>query len=214
MALAWDLTHSSFMPTLPGYTPLKGGVAHTVKIFATSVGDFPNHLQQLVGNLGWLDNSTPPLIFLLFILAWTTTLSRLNSEAKFSRLTILSAVVAVVIIPSGIETNYARRWPGWWSGRYTVPLLVGILILLILRTERNLGKRFNFLLGSALLINGVMGIENTARYSFGVNNYFPLRYSHPSIGSLSFLTCLVIFLGYLIFGGWVLTREITGNKTS
>jgi hypothetical protein len=214
MALAWDLTHGTFMPTLPGYTPLKGGVAHTVKLFATSVGDFPNRLQQLVGNLGWLDTSTLPLIFLLFILTWAIALSRLTSEAKFSRLTILTGLIAVVIIPSGIETYYARRWPGWWSGRYTLPLLVGILILLILKTERNHAKRFNFLLGSALLINGVMGIENTSRYSFGVNNYFPIRYSHPSIGTLNFFTCLVIFLSYFIFGGVVLTRELIGNKTS
>jgi hypothetical protein len=212
MALAWDLTHPSLMPTLPGYTPLKGGIAHTVKIFATSVGDFPNHLQQLVGNLGWLDTPTPPLAFLLFILAWANALSRLTRESKISRLTVLTALIAVVIIPSGIETYFARLWPGWWSGRYTLPLLDGILILLILKTEKSQVKGLNFLLGSSLLLNGVMGLENTARYSFGVNNYFPIRYSHPSIGTLNFLTCLVIFLSSCIFGSMVLTRELISNK--
>lgn len=185
---------------LPGYTPNPDpNVIYYVRTFATTVFIFPDRLGQMVGNLGWLDTPTPNILVISYIIFWVIFFSRQTHSLK--KRTFLLLISTILIIPCAIETVYWNSWPGWWQGRYTLPLLIGILVIYFLK-QSNISKiNLKILILGSGVINITMLLENLLRYSFGVSEYLPAQISRPQIGFLRFdlvmctLAVMIILLG-------------------
>lgn len=93
----------------------------------TQTGD---HLRQMVGNLGWLDTPIPEFAMLL----WWTVLGVLTALALLA--TPRAVGIAAGVLAGGIVTAWVLvlgvggEASGSWQGRYTMPLIVGVPMLL------------------------------------------------------------------------------------
>ena len=93
----------------------------------TQTGD---HLRQMVGNLGWLDTPIPEFAMLLWwtVLGALTALALLKSpRAVGVAAGVLAAgIVTAWVLAIGLGGETSRSW----QGRYTMPLILGIPMLL------------------------------------------------------------------------------------
>jgi hypothetical protein len=91
------------------------------------------HLRQLVGVLGWLDTPVPTFAVYLF---WAA-LGGLATVAFLEQPRIaavgLGVVIATVVSAWVLELGQGAVYGRYWQGRYSLPFVVGLPVLLALR---------------------------------------------------------------------------------
>lgn len=122
-AVAWVVTHGAIVKGTHQYavfaSPLR---AAWFELAQTSL-----HLQQMIGNYGWLDAPSPALT----VLVWITLVGALLALAvavasRRTRAALLLGVVAVVAMPVALQIPTAVDTGLIWQGRYTLPAAVGV----------------------------------------------------------------------------------------
>jgi hypothetical protein len=99
----------------------------------TSLGETLNRLREMVGWFGWLDTPSPGVAYMLWVIALGALLA-LALFAWHRRLLLVAAATAVAAIaaPVGFETIQAHKIGFFWQGRYSMPLALGVPVLLAL----------------------------------------------------------------------------------
>ena len=194
----FNLLKGNSIPTAPGYVPVETNLQFYVLAFLRSVMQFPDRLLQMFGNLGWLDTPLPQLFFLIAIVVWVVAISSRVNHSKNNFRFFLTLGIYSVVVPSLFEIAYWNKWPAWWHGRYTLPILTASLVIFLLNSKSNSTKTDHSLLCLSTFLNVFMILENLFRYSFGISNYMPLRLQDPAVGLLRFngtlLSCFILII--------------------
>lgn len=102
----------------------------TIRLIVTSTGD---HLQQLVGVLGWLDAPVPTTAVLLYWAALgglaAVAAIEVPRVASIGSLALLGLVLTAWLLELGQGADYGR----YWQGRYSMPFAIGLPLVLAWR---------------------------------------------------------------------------------
>jgi hypothetical protein len=161
-------------------TPVDQGIADLVR---TSFGNTMQDLSQMVGVFGWVDTHPPALTPVVWALAIgaLAALVLVLSGPRFVRALVVT-LVAVLVLPVVIESLGADRAGFIWQGRYTLPLAVGLPLLMGIglgsaETLVPFGRRFAWVVVAALVAAQVVAFAQAAR-----------RYAVGAKGTLWFFT--------------------------
>jgi hypothetical protein len=127
----WILAVRPLDPSLGDSESVKG--LTTGSALRISFGESLNRLREMVGWFGWLDAPSPGLTYAL----WAVALGALIALAMVlgrRRMVFVAGAVALATLTAPIffETLQAHRIGFFWQGRYSMPLAVGVPVLLAL----------------------------------------------------------------------------------
>lgn len=135
--------------------------------------------RQMVGNLGWLDTTFPAWLYTAWAALLVLLLLAFLATSGFRRIVALMVLlVAVVALPAAIEASQHDVLGFVWQGRYTMPLAVGLPLVLAYGIDQR-WPRFGSGVknaAAALLIGVILVAQVTAfwvnlhRYTVGVGN--------------------------------------------
>lgn len=97
------------------------------------MGETGEHLRQLVGVLGWLDTPVPMFAVYLFWAALGGLATVAFVEQPRIAAVGLGVIVATVVTAWILELGQGATYGRYWQGRYSVPFVVGLPLLLALR---------------------------------------------------------------------------------
>jgi hypothetical protein len=99
----------------------------TLRIVISSTG---SHLRQLVGLMGWLDAPTPDsAVFLWWVLIGMMFAIAMITRVRSAGVALMS-LVAVIVVAWALEIGASLTEGAMWQGRYSLPLTVGLPLLL------------------------------------------------------------------------------------
>jgi hypothetical protein len=103
------------------------------KALQGSFGKSLDRLRQMVGWFGWLDAPSPGLTYALWTLALGIILALALLAWRRRFLAVAGGVALVAVAaPLVFETMQAHRIGYFWQGRYSMPLVLGVPVLLAL----------------------------------------------------------------------------------
>ena len=130
LSVVWSLTHPTVI-TLDGVAGFHPGppLGWATRI-ERAIPHLPDVAMQAWGVLGWLDTSPGRHFFVAlgigtawFVLRTITT----TSDRLFLGASVL-LVASVAVAGDAVEWS---SWPFWWQGRYSLPLIMGLALLLV-----------------------------------------------------------------------------------
>ena len=130
VSIAWSL----FRPTVITLRGVNGFnhyamISWLARIHQT-LAHLPDTMLQAWGVLGWLDTSPGRPFFLLLGLGTAYYLVRtMTTVGDWAFL--LGSIVTVLAIAAAADVATWTSWPLWWQGRYSLPLIVGLALLLV-----------------------------------------------------------------------------------
>jgi hypothetical protein len=167
---------------------------------------------QVIGVFGWLDTPAPaPVVGLWLLLTGGMAVLSLTERRlrRVGAVAVTMGLVAVTFV--GFEILEVERL-GYWQGRYSMPLLVGIPILLglaiTLPPNPVFGARLRWWVVGLFAVAHIMSFwQNLKRYTVGVSgtNRFLFEYLWTPPVSPA-----VLMLGYgvaVAMLGWWMTRR-------
>jgi len=185
------------------------------EVLRVSFGTTWDRARDMIGRFGWLDTPVPSAT----VLMWMITVGMLFGIALTSgrRKPLALAglcLVAVIVVPLIAEAPRVHDAGFFWQGRYTMPLAVGIPILLATSTSskrEHEGLRLGPFLGisgTALIVGQLLALAQAQRrfmvgYSGKLLYWFDPSWSPPVPALLAFFT----FTGAYITLVWVLLRQ-------
>lgn len=170
----------------------------------------PDRLRQMVGVLGWLDTPVPQWLVLTMIVGWASVFGFLYSRTRIPAAVPLVGFAGLVVVPALLEVNRWNDWPYWYQGRITLSFAIPFLFVLLLRFGARGTRPIAVLSMLTALALAIMVWLNLARYSFGTQDYWPLRWSDPAIGGPAFwigVACVAGILSMSALRSWWLVGE-------
>ena len=216
--------------TLPGFVagllwqlnfPARHGINNPDRIDSPQALDFahyfmqieevlPDRLRQMVGNLGWLDTPVPQWMFFLVVIGWAAFVGFLFARTKIPVLFLVVGFLGTFFVPTAMEMVRWNDWPYWYQGRITLPFTIPFLLILLMKYGHK-GQR------AAVALSMVTGLvltfmlwQNLMRYSFGIWDYIPERWTDPAISDPAFwltYVCIALMLIGLAYRLSMLIRE-------
>jgi hypothetical protein len=143
--------------------------AHTVRLVVANTGD---HLQQLVGNLGWLSTPVPDIAVFLFwaLIGGIALVAAL--EHRRSTLLYLAGLAAAIVVAWLLELGQAADYGNYWQGRYTMPFAIGLPLVLAWRpvgTEWLDDRLTSIVAWGAWVVSNVAFVAAQQRWGVGLN---------------------------------------------
>jgi hypothetical protein len=151
------------------------------------VAQTDDNLIEAIGVLGWLDTLVP--WFAVFI--WFALIGALVAAALFAGLRAVgwaALLLATTIVTSWVFELYQGNESGtYWQGRYSLPLLIGVPLLLSADADRAAAVASAFLrridrftsIGALLILN-VAAWAAARRFGVGtLGSYLPWRWDTP-----------------------------------
>lgn len=140
------------------------------------------YLSQLVAVFGWRSTPSPELLYWLWgALAAVLVVLAVRVAPRRMAVGVVVALAAVVLAPTLLQAPTARQFGFPWSGRYGLPLAVGLPIIASLaisasdRLDRRAQARVAAWVGStAAFVHVAAHVVSTRRYVVGKNG--PLLY--------------------------------------
>ncbi len=160
--------------------------ADTVRLVMGATGE---HLRQLVGVLGWLSTPVPmPMVFLQWaLIGGLATVAYL--EYRRAAVVGLAALAATVATAWLLELGQGADYGRYWHGRYSMPLVIGLPLVLAWRadradrqgddrdTEALVDRLVPLLAGGAWLVANVSFVAAQQRWAVGVGGtWYPWRW--------------------------------------
>ncbi|WP_154723479.1 DUF2142 domain-containing protein [Ilumatobacter coccineus] len=173
------------------------------------IGQTGLNLNEAIGVLGWDDTPIPTSAVYL----WLVVLGMLAGAALVlgSRRLLLGAagIVGVAVLTSWTLTMVQNSTPLYWQGRYYLPLLVGVPILLgTIRVDAATGRRLAYVVAGSSMLVVNLALAQTMR-RFGVGNAGSLSptdwntYDTP-VPPVVLLVVHVVFSAALVV--WIMRR--------
>jgi len=199
LSYIWGISHKSEGDATSLLPPSLGALIHQLGI---AFQDIYTKIPQLWGGLGWLDTFPSPLVLLaisLVLLYFIPSYARFPRHRKY----LIFVVISVFFISALLEalpmyqlastSNYGL----WWQGRYSLPPVVGMLLLLFTGTQQSFARDIRKLTAFATLGNIYMICENFWRYDTGVTPVgFPRNYipRNVDLAIVIYLICLLLLV--------------------
>jgi Predicted membrane protein (DUF2142) len=177
--VAWNLAYPSSVYVGGQVAP--ASVHELLTAVAYSAQDVLGKAATAWGVLGWED--THPSAFALFgllaVLAYFfPTYAPTRSHRK-----LLAAILLVTFSLSVVVEALGWRWlPDWWQGRYIVPVLVGMAMLLFSDPDRRERPGLFALAAWMTGLYAYMICMNYWRFDYGISEGFPIQFQHAAFG--------------------------------
>ena len=166
------------------------------------------HLRQIVGVLGWLDTPTPELA----VLVWWVAIGGLASLALLAAPRAVAAAAGVlgtaIVTAWVLELGTGDTTGTYWQGRYSMPFVLGMPILLARGIGVDaIGRRrvTNAVLGAVWMVWNAAFFSAIRRWGAGVDgSVFPWRWStwhSPGPPAL-------FIVAHALASGWLLLRSV------
>jgi len=150
---------------------------------------------QSFGNLRIGSSVELPLIFLFaYLIAIWHYLSRALQNFSNKYAVSLFLLFGYFLLPLALALSRSNNWPGWWSGRYQMPLLCAFMLLIAIKNDK-----FNKvgIIVTTITIVSISSVLNFVRWNWGL---FPTYTPIVSNGwSLDPIIIAVYFLSLLLF---------------
>lgn len=203
VAMALAVMWLRFADPLGGSQGL-GSSLSTSALLRTSLGLTANRIENMIGELGWLDTRAPALAVVLWLAAVSFLVGLALLGGRLRRPLVLGTLAAATVaLPVVIEVSQADRLGLIWQGRYGLPIAVGIPILAASwaaadRAE-HARRSLTIVAAAAAAAHLVVFLWGLRRYVVGVENLRgPLRWSPPLLPLpllvLSFMLALAALL--------------------
>lgn len=194
-AVGYLLRHPYSMPPAPGYVPQETiSGSQLVRAFFDSLELFPLHLLQMYGVLGWLDTYPPKFVVAILVSMFLVSLK--FSEIRCFLFSKYGAIMGVllIVLPSAIEAYGWNNWPAWWQGRYLLPLVISMCMILMPKIfgASDLQGFFCFLAILMYSLTGVMIFVNFFRYATGIHGSIPYEMELLEATDLQILSLTLI----------------------
>lgn len=173
---------------------------------------------QMIGVFGWLSTPAPGLVYVVFslLLGGLLILAALQSSAR-QNITLTLLVLAVVAVPVLSELASYDTIPFGWQGRYTLPIAVGVPILLAMSdgaatVPSRLRRRFLLVTAVGLVVVhslSFMGAIN--RHLFGISGFWWRTEQDwdPPIAAESLILGVVLVA---VVGAWAAHRAAAADE--
>lgn len=210
ISVAWAATHRAITGTLNPLPISNPTLADYANWFVNSLALTPSRLAQMVGDLGWLDTQTPRFLVVSYGVCWLIVVAVLVRRGGVRWGVLAVALVGGVVVPSLLEAALWRDWPGWWQGRYTLPFVVGFLLLLMMKGGHRAPRAVSLMSLATTLLLVIMVAVNAARYAFGIEYrqlagiidfYIPVQLQQSGIGTRALGIALLCAAALLVVGG-------------
>jgi hypothetical protein len=135
---------------------------------------------HMIGYFGWLTTPAPGLVYVLFTVVLGGLLAVRISASGRQLLTVGLLALLVIVLPVALEMNSYKVSAFAWQGRYTLPVAVGIPLLLGAGEE--LGARMSAVARRFLIVSAVAAVlvqflsyaGTLNRNVFGINGFWGL----------------------------------------
>ena len=162
----------------------------------------PDRLRQMVGVLGWLDTPVPQWMFFLVLIGWAGFIGLLFARTRIPVLFLVVGFLGTFLVPTVLEVIRWNDWPYWYQGRIALPFTLPFLLVLLLKYAHKAARAAAALSIVTGIVLTFMVWQNLMRYSFGVWDYVPERWSDPAIADVAvWLTyaCITLMVSGLIY---------------
>ncbi|MFZ9016171.1 MAG: DUF2142 domain-containing protein [Ilumatobacteraceae bacterium] len=147
-------------------------------LLLTVIAQTDENLVEAVGVLGWLDTPVPAVI----VDAWLVAMGALVAVGIAARTWRPAAVLAVVTVLTSwtFELVQGNDSGTYWQGRYSLPLLIGVPLLLVARSARASERLVVPVASAAVLFIDVAAWAAARRYGVGHGgSHLPWRWDTP-----------------------------------
>ena len=162
----------------------------------------PDRLRQMVGVLGWLDTPVPQWMFFLVLIGWASFIGLLFARTRIPVLFLVVGFLGTFLVPTVLEMLRWNDWPYWYQGRITLPFTMSFLLILLLRYAHKAPRAAAALSIVTGFVLTFMVWQNLMRYSFGIWDYIPERWSIPAISPQAFwltYACIALMVVGLVY---------------
>ncbi len=175
MGLSGSYLAASGAPGLLGVPPTTGLSFYAAA--EASVDTIPTHLTEVIGTFGWLDTPVPIVVTLAWYAA-VGVLAAWNVTHRSWRTVLVCVALSAgsMLLPALLEAQSYARIGLFWQGRYVLPMLVGVPILLL--ANRRLGRAPLSSVAVLIAVGEVIAFQQQIRrYTVGLQG--PILPFHP-----------------------------------
>jgi hypothetical protein len=199
LGLLWKL--KAVVETLPTVVQLDT-LADIIRLAVHILSMLPVRTKEMFGVLGWLDTRAPLVVYqIIFVLLVIVIWKILQTKNRKSLLLWGIFILITALVPTIIEIPQWTYWPGFWQGRYTLPMFSSLLLIL-LGEVRGVDFKLVKILGLICMISSASFVYlNFLRYAYGLSaDGFPIRFgSNPGLPfSWILATSLFLILFFLL----------------
>jgi len=168
LATAWILLAGALDP---GNTPQKDPTSLT-GILRLSLGDTDYDLRVMIGRFGWLDIEAPALTrYVWFGVVGGAVLGAFAVGRRRYVVALAILMCSVVVLPVVLETLVSPQRARFWSGRYTLPLAVGIPPLAAMAIADRMRRPPEVLWRLAAVLLGALAVGHVLAYAAATRRY-------------------------------------------
>jgi hypothetical protein len=204
----WSVTFKAYVVYPVQSLPL--GLAGAAR---TSLAGTPKMLAETLGDLAVLP---PVLADVCWVLAVAAVVVIGFASSRRAGLLVVAGVALVVAIPFVITVGgYLHPSLGWWEGRYTLPLAVGVPLLAVARGRPGQPERRVVILLAWVILPAVL-VGQVAVYWHAYTNWLARPIAHPPHLDTALGTGLLALgaLGVLASIAWAEYRALaTSTRT-
>jgi hypothetical protein len=149
-------------------------------------------------------------MFFLLVLGWAAFIGLLFTRTRIPVAFLVVGFLGVFLVPTVLEMLRWNDWPYWYQGRITLPFAVPFLFILLMKYGRKAPRAAAALSLVTGFVLTFMVWQNLMRYSFGIWDYIPERWSDPAISTpaywLTYL-CIALMLAGLVLRTALVVRD-------
>ena len=131
------------------------------------------NLEEAIGVLGWLDTPIPRVALLVWLVALGALAGIVLAERRLTDLVLAAGVVTVAVVGAWVlEMSQGTTTATYWQGRYFLPFLVGVPLLLGLsdgepRSARRSRAQAGVVAGAAMFVLTMSFAASMRRWGVG-----------------------------------------------
>lgn len=131
------------------------------------------NLEEAIGVLGWLDTPIPRVALLVWVVALGALAGIVLAERRVADLALAAVVVIVAVVSAWVlEMSQGTTTGTYWQGRYFLPLLVGVPLLLGFsdgepRSARRARAQSGVIVGAAMFVLTMSFAASMRRWGVG-----------------------------------------------
>jgi hypothetical protein len=146
---------------------------------AASMQDVFSKLAQVWGVLGWAD-TIPSFLVLVGLIGALVYFFPTYAPTRSHRRLLVAILFIVFAASVVLEALGWRSFPYWWQGRYSLPLLAGLAMLLFSDPGERERPGLFALAAWVTIFNAYMICLNYWRYDYGILNGIPAQIKHAA----------------------------------
>jgi len=132
-----------------------------VRVFNGS-GDW---LVSYFGTLSWSEIRLPLILIYVLLTSYIYLFVKATSQYQEQKQLLFFIFFGAWVLPFMLAVAFSKDWPGFWQGRYSLPFIMGIVIILVHRAEK---FEYKYPLFFLFLSNVYLILLTFARFNWGL----------------------------------------------